>query len=367
LFWKPLPVNQPLSQVPGRAKEPLRSAIAQCVKELIWRFAVRLTPRRRPICLYASRRSGSTLLMEMIAVNPGVMFSDQPFGIYTASSANLNRLPIFASGQIAGPDADEQRYLRQYIQGLLSGRIKANVPWKMWSPEFHFRNDRVCLKITDAKSVIDWIASGFDVHTVVLTRHPIAQALSVARMGWFSTGKGLLRNRAYVQRWLNDDLEAYCWNEYHVANDLTRRTLDWALENLPMLRQLPDHPDWLFVSYEDLVAHTRATVRHLADQLDLPAVEQMIQRVGRPSRSTHRESSPERRRLIAQQNRDGLLDSWRSQVDPDELQRCFAVLDRLGIDLYRPHNSMPNHRSVGRQPIGESRHARAELASERNV
>jgi hypothetical protein len=350
----------------GQAKDPLGSAISQCIKELIWRFAIRLHPRKRPICLYASRRSGSTLLMEMIAVNPGILFSDQPFGVYTASSANLNRLPVFASGQIAYPDDQEQLVLQQYLERLLDGRIKANAPWKFWSLEFHFRNDRICLKITDAKSLIDWIAAKFDVSTVVLTRHPIAQALSVARMGWFPTGKGLLRNRAYVERWLSDDLEAYCWNIYQGASDLTRRTLDWALENLPMLRQLPERPDWLFVTYEDLVTDTRAVVDHLAERLELPAREQMIRRADRPSRSTRRESSPERQRMIAQRNRGQLLDSWRSQISLNELQSCFAVLDRLAIDLYRPDCSLPDHASVGRRAFVGAELRPPELASEKH-
>ena len=49
--------------------------------------------------------------MEVICANRGIMFSDQPFGIYTASSANINRLPVFPYGQIAYPDDDEQQVL----------------------------------------------------------------------------------------------------------------------------------------------------------------------------------------------------------------------------------------------------------------
>ena len=42
----------------------------------------------------------------------------------------------------------------------------------------------------------------FESHTVIMTRHPLAQALSVAKLGWLPTGKGLLRNAAYVEHWL---------------------------------------------------------------------------------------------------------------------------------------------------------------------
>ena len=178
----------------GQAKDPIRSAFALFLKELIWRYAIRFEPSQRPICLYGARRSGSTLLMEVIGVNRGVMFSDQPFGLYTAISANINRLPLFPYGQIAFPDPEEEGIFRTYVEGILSGRIRANIPWKFWSRGFHFSNNRICLKITDAKAMIDWIDHQFDVHTVVLTRHPIAQALSVEANRWFTTGKGFLRN-----------------------------------------------------------------------------------------------------------------------------------------------------------------------------
>jgi hypothetical protein len=332
----------------GQAKNPLRTAFAQLVKELIWRYGIRVRPRRRPIFLYAARRSGSTLLMEVICANPGVMFSDQPFGIYTASSANINRLPVFPYGQLAYPDDDEQHALEDYVHGLLSGRVKANAPWKFWSTEFHFRNDRICLKITDAKSMVEWMAERFDADTIIMTRHPVAQALSVAKLGWFPTGKGLLRNATFVERWLDTEREAYCWDVYRTGSDLERRTLDWALENLPMLKQLPNHDDWLYISYEDLIAHTPQVIAALAQQLELPHRERMEARVARPSRSTRRESTAERQRLIQQGDRDRLLNAWREQVTPDELSKCFRILDSLAIDLYARDTSLPDHRRVGR-------------------
>ena len=340
------------SSLTGQAKDPVRSALALLIKELIWRYVVRYAPAKRPICLYASRRSGSTLLMEVICTNRGVMFSDQPFCLYTASSANINLLPLFPYGQIAFPDADEERILAAYVEGLLSGRIKANAPWKLWNGTAHLRNDRICLKITDAKTIIDWMDARFDLHTVVLTRHPIAQAVSVSHAGWLSTGKGLLRNAGYVKRWLNDDLEAFSWQLYRTGTELERRVLDWSLENLPALSLLPDNRHWLYVSYEDLMLHTQAVIRRLAGELQLDDQHKMLARVDRPSRSTARESTAERKRLIREGNREQLLNSWQKEVDAQATQACFRVLDRFGIDLYRPDSALPQHHCVGRQPFG---------------
>ncbi len=340
------------SKVLRQSKNPIGSAFALFLKELIWRHIIRFTPTQRPICLYASRRSGSSLLMEVISVNQGVMFSDQPFGLYTASPTNINLMPLFPYGQIACPDADEEALLHEYVQGLLSGRERANLPWKFWRKEFHFSNDRLCLKITDAKTMILWMSEHFDVDTVVLTRHPIAQAVSVANVGWYPTGKGLLRNASYVQHWLDDDLVTYCWDRYRCGSELQWRVLDWALENLPMLRLLPEHPEWRYVSYEDLIAHTEKVVEHLSGELNLVDRQRMLARVVNPSRSTRRESTAERKQLIKEGNSHKLLNSWRSQLDDQELRSCFHVLDRFKIDLYQPDSPMPIHQRIGRTAFG---------------
>ena len=212
----------------GQMKDALRTACTQFVKELIWRCLIRFQPTKRPICIYGSRRSGSTLLMQVIAANRGVMFSDQPFGVYSGSLASINRLPLFPYGQIAFPDATEEAILRTYLNDVLHGRIRVNVPWKFWSRDFHFANDRICLKITDAKALADWIDHEFDVHTVVLTRHPLAQAHSVSRNRWFTTGKGLLRNPRFAQRWLSHDQLAFADHIYQDGTELERRIADWA-------------------------------------------------------------------------------------------------------------------------------------------
>ncbi len=331
----------------GQAKHPLRSAFALWAKEILWR-CVRIRPVKKPICLYASRRTGSTLLMQVISVNRGVMFSDQPFGLYNLSSANINRLPVFPYSQIACPDADEAGIIRRYINGLLSGEIRANCPWKLWSRDFHFVNDRICLKITDAKALIDWIDQQFDVHTVVLTRHPIAQAISVANNRWLTTGKGLLKNAKFVEQWLTNEQEAMCWDLHRHGTDLQRRVVDWVLENLVPLVLLPDRPNWLYVSYEDLIVHTEAVVGYLSENLQLTDREAMTAQMARPSRSVLRTSGARQREWINSRQPDRLVDGWQAKTSVDERQACFRILQQFGIDIYRPDSSLPDHSRIGR-------------------
>jgi hypothetical protein len=86
----------------------------------------------------------------------------------------------------------------------------------------------------------------------------------------------------------------------------------------------------------------------LAGELQLDDRQAMAWRAVRPSRSVRGASSLERQRLIHEQNQDRLVDWWRVRISADELLACFRVLDRFGIDLYRPDASFPDHRCVGR-------------------
>ncbi|MCA9192634.1 MAG: sulfotransferase [Planctomycetales bacterium] len=332
----------------GQERLALRSAATQFVKELVW-SCVQFRPTKKPILIFGSRRSGSTLLMQMIAANPGVMFSDQPFGLYTMSTATINRLPLFAYSQIACPDDEEAAIIRRYLMQLLSGEIRVNTPWRFWSRDFHFFNDRICLKITDAKAIIDWIDQQCDAHIVVLTRHPIAQALSVKKNGWLSTGKGLLRNRQFVEQYLGDELESECWKVYRTGSEMEIRVADWALENLVPISLLPERSKWTFIGYEDMITSAQAVVQRLASDLGLDDPDAMSKQLLQPSRSTRKASSQDRQQMIRQNDRQLLVDSWQKAVESREVSTCFDLLNRFGISLYAPDSSMPNHAFLGRR------------------
>ena len=118
-----------------------------------------------------------------------------------------------------------------------------------------------------------------------------------------------------------------------------------------MLSLLPHRKDWLYLSYEDLISDTEASVEYLSKNLGLDDRRAMIERVAKPSRSCKRESTPERKQWIRARNREKLIDSWRSKIDLEQQRTCFRVLDRFEIDLYQCDSSMPDHRRLGRPGI----------------
>ncbi len=115
-----------------------------------------------------------------------------------------------------------------------------------------------------------------------------------------------------------------CWDLYRHGTELEGRIVDWALENLVPLALLRDRPEWLFVSYEDLIVHTPAVIDYLAAELQLEDRQAMARQVARPSRSVKGASSLERQQLINERNQDRLVDWWRAKISADELAGLFS-------------------------------------------
>lgn len=331
-------------------KPYITSALKLLIKEIVWSIGCRYAPSHalKPICLHASRRSGSTLAMEMVCANKGIRFSDQPFGFYTMSGPNINKMPVFEYGQIINLDEDELAIFKEFFSGLLDGTVHANLPWKFWDSGYDFRPNRMFLKITDAKSIADIIDDEFDVETIVMTRHPIPQSLSVMRNGWLVTGKAFLRSEKYVSTYLDGKLHDYGMGIYRTGSKLQRHVLDWILENIPLIQFLKNRPEWGYFSYEGLVMYPEDTIKMLSRKCALNDYEKMLSVVKRPSRSSKNNSTASTRKCIDEGNNLGLVEQWKKKVSEDEIKECFNLLEMYGVELYRSDSVLPNLDCIGR-------------------
>jgi hypothetical protein len=276
--------------------------------------------------------------MEVIAANRGISYVDQPLSVYTASAIQLQYLPIVELGEIISLDGDQDEQLRKYLELLLSGRLRVNAPWRIWRQEFDFVSERLILKILTAKPLIDWVDQNFHVHIIYTTRHPIAVALSVIRNGWGLTSRAFLNNHQFIERYLDDDKVAFCWDVLQRGSLLQKHVLNWGLENLVPLRLLPERPRWLYCSYERAVTEPQETTELLASKLGIRDRARMDRQMRLPSRST--------RFLSTRQSRDAmqgprgkekarfLVQRWKQDVSDAEERDALKVLDKLDLAVY---------------------------------
>lgn len=309
-------------------------AARSLMRELVWYFGtVKRSGTDRDILLFATRRGGSTWAMELIGANRRVRPLNHPLEVLSRkiTPAQMVELPKFDRGQITSLDESDAEVLHRFVSRLLSGEFAIGAPTRFWQRGYDYTADRVVLKITDAKAVIDWFDDNFAVDIVYLTRDPVAQAISCIRNQWTLTTRAYLRDEVFVQRYIGDNL-GFCHDAMSGGSLLEQFAMNWFVENVAPLRLLTDRPAWTHIRYEDCVIDPEATLARLADRLGLHDMERMRRNVTKPSRSS-RISTTQTVNDISEGRAAATLARSRGEVDTDELRRIRAMAERLEIDL----------------------------------
>jgi hypothetical protein len=177
------------------------------VKELLWYLTCEHEQGPEPnILLFATRRGGSTFLMELISANRGIRSIDQPFEMTCAfpTAAQVADMPLFEDGQLTSLDERSATRLQSLTERIFAGEVVINAPSRVWRRDVERRSNRLVLKILDAKPLIGWFADTVPCDIVYLTRHPIPQAISCIRNGWTLTAAAYLRDERFVEANLSD-------------------------------------------------------------------------------------------------------------------------------------------------------------------
>lgn len=334
----------------GWLPDSLRESLRATAKELIWQ-TVRHQPGEHPtICLFCTRRGGSTWLMETIAANRGMLPLNQPVEILTPNLTpyQFRRLPKFDRGQIVHPDADQMEELRAYIDDLMAGQIRVNAPHNFWKKGFRFRTDRLLLKIVGAKPMMDWFDTSYDIDVVYLVRHPVPQSLSCVRNAWGTTTRAYTRNDWFVDEVIRDPgLRDFAEERDRNGSPLERMVVNWVVENLYPLRVLAHRPEWQALSYEECVIDQERILASISERLQLNGVESMRRASAQASRSSGL-SSAKSLSAIRGGDRQAQVAGWMDQINDDEAASVSGVLDRFGVSLYSISSPMPNWSDYGR-------------------
>ncbi len=320
-------------QLIGPDSTYVRLAARGLARELIWWATCRHRQGpQRNICLFATRRGGSTWAMEMIAANRGIRPMNQPFETLSRNLtlAQAFEIPRFPQGQITSLGEPEAAMLGSYVRRMFSGELVVNAPLRFWQTGFERVSNRVVLKITDAKAVIGWFDENVDADIVYLTRHPVSQSLSCIRNGWTLTTRSYLADPHFCAAFLGA-AEGRCRDLMDHGSPLEQWALNWAVENVAPMTLLPERPEWLHLRYEDAVLHAERELARLAGRLGLQDMDRMEQVLRRPSGSSRR-SLGGTRDAIKKGDRAGAVDGWRAKVGAEDLSRTAAVLELVGID-----------------------------------
>jgi hypothetical protein len=287
----------------------------------------------KDVFLFSTPRGGSTWLSELVLTQPGFKPADEPFNLRDAPiGGELAKLGIADWGDLHSRAKQEAMF--SYIESIRSGANGLLNPF-LHRNRFRLLTRRICFKILHAgEERMSEFRKRFGGFIVLLLRHPIPVSLS---------RKELPRLRAFLssdfRELLTTEQAALSDRVLLRGSDLDRAVLDWCLQTaIPLARA---EPDWIIVTYEQLVVDPLPALRRLSHRLELPRPERMEQRLSVPSSSTY-QSDPATRERLGNTDRSWLIDKWKESSDAAAVFRAMETLSAFGIgDLYRADSARP--------------------------
>lgn len=286
------------------------------------------------IFLFATPRSGSTWLMEIIASQPGFKYYDEPLNPRRENVQYGGLFPDFAALM---PDAGQSERIIGYLKDLQAGRHGYMNPPPL-RRNHRFFTDRIVFKIHEVEHLMDRAVRECGGGLVYLLRHPIANSISRTvqpRLGHF------LRSNYHAALVGEPARGTEIQRLAKAGSPLQRAVVSWCYENLETLR----HPDAsrLVVTYEELVLNPMKACELLMRRLELTDHETMIESFERPAiniRMSHAETLAAMASADAGEKRVRLVTKWRKRITPQQVAETAQVLAAFGIDAYDPAQTL---------------------------
>ena len=314
----------------------LREAVRQCICEILNHHAI---SDKQPIALIGSRRSGSTLLMQVLSQYRGIKGVDQPFSHFMRTGGMRHTLPLSPNGIFLGMDERTENELTEYVGSIISGATHVGEPWRFWEREFKIFSDRILFKTTDAHFLAVFLKDTFNAKIINYVRHPIPQALSCSRNSWGDKLQFFDQSREFNEKYLNQYERELFDNIYKSSNDLLKHVLCWCCENKNIYSGTRTTD--LLVHYEDLVSNTEDSLAEICTYLDIELMPEMLKTTVRSSRSMKNLSRSDVQKLVQNKNKNELIGRWNgdvSEVEKADIQNIFNIFN---VNIYSAYSSLP--------------------------
>ncbi|MEM7369514.1 MAG: sulfotransferase [Bacteroidota bacterium] len=289
------------------------------------------------IFLFSMPRSGTTWLMEIIATQPGFKIVNEPFNLRKDVVRDNLGLQAWDSLMEIGSLPKIATYMQHFIEGRDSDlRYFRQAPFSdLWK----LRTNRIIFKLLFVgEGDFDWFADTFNGEIVYLVRHPIPVSLSRAVHP---------RLQSFVEsdhkRHFSQDQLAYAQEIIFRGDKFECAVVDWCFQNAVALRKIK--PDWLVLSYEQMVMEPTLVIDTLIDRFSFERPELMYERVNKASNSTAK-SNKESQEILRDANKrreskKWLVEKWAAKVTEEQIQKTFEILTVFNIDFYEKGNFMP--------------------------
>ena len=295
---------------------------------------------RADIALVGSRRSGSTLLMQMIGSSHGVRSVNQPLSIQSGPFIQARKVAMFRSRYFTNLSESERLAMRKFFEDIRKSQIRVDEPWRLWAADFHFRTNRIVFKFTNAHYLRSLLKDDLGMTVVDFLRHPLHQVISCERNKWAHHLDDFVREPGFLEQVLSPD-ERSCLDDVSLSGSpFEKLALTWILENLPILRST--EAGYRRVYYEDLVAADEAYLNDLCTALQIE-VRAASRELARPSRSTKSLSTQVTKDSISKRNLLNFLQEKHQKIPEEKKEVLQTLLDTFRIETYSAYTVFPCH------------------------
>ena len=220
----------------------------------------------RPILVTGAHRSGTTWVGRMLAQAPNVLYIREPFNVTDPPGRGICNLRtelwfqyIALRERTSSPQAAEQDHcpgLRS-PRGLCGCSSSFADTYKAMLEYLRFRRHRragarALIKDPLAVFSAEWLASAFDMHVIVMVRHPVAFVGSIRKLNWSHPFRDFLRQPRLVDDLLSPFRAEIEWFAAAERPVLDQAVLLWRLIYHTVLGYRERHPEWIFLRHEDI-------------------------------------------------------------------------------------------------------------------
>ncbi len=300
--------------------------------------------QRKPILVTGSHRSGTTWVGKMLAATPSVGYIHEPFnlthrpGICSASFPYwfmyINKenespylLPLKKTLEFyfdVGAELPAIRSLRHVGRMLKNNKNFA---------VYRFRRAIPLMKDPIALFSSEWLSHTFDMHVIVLIRHPAAFASSLKRLNWSHNFSHFLNQPLLMRDYLypfESDIRAFAETDHDI---MEQASLLWRIIHHTILRYQKKYKDWVFIRHEDISANPLHHFEYLYKKMNLTLTDKTRQLIEEYS-SENNPTEATRGHTLIKRNSKSNIKSWQKIFSQEELSTLRSQVEDISYKLY---------------------------------
>lgn len=259
---------------------------------------------QRYIFISGAHRSGTTWVGKMLALAEGMNYLHEPFNLLVNPS-------VFSKWFTYISEANGNEYL-QFLADLFSSKSTQN---------------RLLIKDPIAVFSLEWLASHFPAHVIVMIRHPCGFTASLKRLNWTHDFRHFLDQPLLINDINSDLVDEISEEVKHPSNIIGQAILLWKLIYTRVKRYQESNPDWIFIRHEDICLNPLSLYEKLYASIGVPFSADIKEKIQSYSDSANPVISKGYDNI--KRHSSEMIDSWRNILSKKEIERVEGSLVEL--------------------------------------